>query len=51
MKKIIKKVNRALQAILMAPIKLPKKIVAVLRYLAVAVGIVENVMEDRDETP
>ena len=49
MRKIIQKIA---QAVLMAPIKLPSKAMNVLKYLAVALGIIEQVMQDdSDDTP
>ena len=46
MKKILQKINIAIQAILIAPITLPKKALEILRYLAVGLGIIETVIED-----
>ena len=50
MKKIIQKIAQAVQVVLMAPIKLPSKAMNVLKYLAVALGIIEQVVQD-DSVP
>ena len=50
MKKIIQKIAQAVQVVLMAPIKLPVKALNVLKYIAVALGIIEQVMQD-DSVP
>lgn len=50
MKRIISKIRRALQVILLAPIKLPGKALDVIKYLAIAVGIVESVIDEEKET-
>lgn len=51
MKTIVNKINRALQMILMAPVKLPGKVLAVVRYVALGLGIMETVLEkDNAET-
>lgn len=49
MKKIINKIGRALQVILLAPVKLPGKALDILKYLAIGVGIVESVIEEKEE--
>lgn len=49
MKKIIKKVSQAVRVVLMAPIKLPSKLLHVLKYVAVGLGIIEQVMDDGKE--
>ena len=50
MKKIIQKIGQAVQVVLMAPIKLPVKVLNVLKYVAVALGIIEKVMQE-DSAP
>ena len=50
MKKIINKIGRALQVILLAPIKLPGKVMDILKYLAIGVGIIESVIDEKGET-
>jgi len=50
MKKIINKIGRALQVILVAPIKLPGRALDILKYLAIGVGIIESVIDGKDET-
>ncbi|WP_400262967.1 hypothetical protein ACFX5U_07790 [Sphingobacterium sp. SG20118] len=49
MKKILIKINRALQVVLLAPIKLPGKALNILKYIALGLGVVETVLEDKDE--
>ena len=46
MKKIIKKIGQAIQVVLMAPIKLPAKALNVLKYIGVALGVIEKVIDD-----
>ena len=50
MKKIINKIGRALQVILLAPVKLPGKAMDILKYLAIGVGIVESVIDDKEDS-
>ncbi|MCS3557414.1 MULTISPECIES: hypothetical protein [unclassified Sphingobacterium] len=47
MKKIIKKISRALQIVLMAPIKLPGKALNIIKYIALGIGVVETVLDDK----
>ena len=49
MKKIIGKITRALQVVLLAPIKLPGKALNIIRYIALGLGIVETVLDDKDK--
>lgn len=51
MKKIIKKVSRTIQIVLVAPIKLPAKAMQVLKYIAVGLGIIETVLEKEEDKP
>lgn len=46
MKKIISKLNAAVQVILLAPVKLPAKAMSIIRYVALGLGIIEKVIED-----
>jgi len=48
MRQLIKKISQAVQVVLLAPIKLPAKALNVLKYIAVGLGIIEQVM-DADE--
>lgn len=48
MKKIVNKIAQVLQILLAAPVKLPRKAAQVLKYVAVALGIVETVLDDTD---
>ncbi|MEN5434949.1 hypothetical protein ABE545_15030 [Sphingobacterium faecium] len=49
MKKVIQKISRALQVVLMAPIKLPGKALNIIKYIALGLGVVETVMDDKDK--
>lgn len=59
MKTIIKKLRDAVNVVLLAPVKLPGKVLSIVRYVALGLGIIDSVMEDRaseqeeggDETP
>lgn len=41
--------SKAVQVVLLAPIKLPGKALNILKYVAVGLGIVESVLGDKDE--
>ena len=45
MKKIIDKIAKVLQVILLAPVKLPNKALNIAKYIALGLGIVESVLE------
>lgn len=55
MKKIINKISLVIQLLLQAPIKLPNKALALLKYVALTLGIVDKVTntdvdkKDKDE--
>ena len=49
MKKVIRKISQAVQVVLLAPIKLPAKAMSVLKYIAVGLGIIEQVMDDGED--
>ncbi|MBB2954405.1 hypothetical protein [Sphingobacterium sp. JUb56] len=49
MKKIIKKISGAIQIILLAPVKLPVKVLNVLKYIGLGMGIIESVMVEDEE--
>lgn len=51
MKKIIKTLSKAVQMILAAPVKLPAKIQQVAKYVALALGILEAVVQEDERTP
>lgn len=51
MKRLIQKISQAVQVVLLAPIKLPAKAMTILRYLAVGLGIMEQVMQDEESVP
>ncbi|WP_196937496.1 hypothetical protein [Sphingobacterium pedocola] len=46
MKNIINKISRAVQVILLAPIKLPGKALKIIKYVAVGLGVLESVMDN-----
>ncbi|WP_312339791.1 hypothetical protein [Sphingobacterium sp.] len=45
MKKIVDKIAKVLQVILLAPVKLPNKALNIAKYIALGLGIVESVLE------
>lgn len=47
MKKIIQKISAALQVVLLAPIKLPGKALNIIKYIALGIGVVETVLDDK----
>lgn len=49
MKKIIRKVSRVVQMVLMAPIKLPGKALTIIKYVALGLGIMDQVLDDESE--
>lgn len=49
MKKIITKINRVLQVVLLAPIKWPSKALQMFKYIALGLGVVETVLDDPDK--
>lgn len=49
MKTIIKKVSRVVQAVLLAPIKLPGKVLNIVKYVALGLGIIESVIEEEEK--
>ncbi|TYR36691.1 hypothetical protein FXV77_09330 [Sphingobacterium phlebotomi] len=51
MRQIIRKISQAVQVVLLAPIKLPAKALNVLKYVAVGLGIIEQVIQDEDTEP
>ncbi|NGF55407.1 hypothetical protein G5B35_20300 [Parapusillimonas sp. SGNA-6] len=52
MKKIIHTLSKAVQLVLAAPVKLPAKVVQVVKYVAVALGILETVVgREEQQTP
>lgn len=48
MKKIFNKIGQVLQLVLAAPVKLPRKVGNVLKYLALGLGIVETVLDEAE---
>ncbi|MFD2554211.1 hypothetical protein [Sphingobacterium tabacisoli] len=50
MHEIIKKISKAVQIVLMAPIKLPGKAMNIIKYVALGLGIIESVLpEDKSK--
>src|SRR5690606_14170631 len=49
MKKIINTLSKAVQVVLAAPVKLPAKVVQVVKYVAVALGILESVIGKEEQ--
>lgn len=51
MEKILNKITKVLQVILLAPVKLPNKALNIVKYIALGLGIIESVLEkDKDES-
>ncbi|WP_140937962.1 hypothetical protein [Sphingobacterium lumbrici] len=46
MKHIINKISKAVQVVLLAPIKLPGKALNILKYVAIGLGIIESVLDN-----
>lgn len=46
MKKLISKINQAVQLVLVSPLKLPSKAMNILRYVALSLGILETVLNE-----
>lgn len=51
MKSILKKLSTAVQLVLAAPVKLPAKVTQVVKYVAVALGIINAVIDDKSKSP
>ncbi len=51
MRQLIKKISQAVQVVLLAPIKLPAKALNVLKYIAVGLGIIEQVIQEDTDKP
>lgn len=49
MNRIISKIGNVLQLVLSAPIKLPTKALNMVRYVALGLGIIESVLNDKDD--
>lgn len=49
MKKIISKVSRVLHMVLMAPVKLPGKALNIIKYVALGLGIIDQVLDEESE--
>jgi hypothetical protein len=51
MRSIINKISKAVQVVLLAPIKLPGKALHILKYVAVGLGIIESVLDNGKPEP
>jgi hypothetical protein len=49
MKKIINKISGVIQVILLAPVKLPGKVLDIIKYIGLGLGIIESVIADQDD--
>jgi|GEM_PF-1014224 len=47
--KIIKTWSKIVQTVLMAPIKLPGKALSIIKYIALGLGIIETMIDDKEE--
>ncbi|AIM39093.1 hypothetical protein KO02_22200 [Sphingobacterium sp. ML3W] len=45
MKKWINKISNIVQVVLMAPVKLPSKVMHILKYIGLGLGVIEMVLE------
>lgn len=50
MKKIIKKISGVIQIILLAPVKLPGKVLDIMKYIGLGLGIIESVIDQDGDT-
>ena len=48
MKKILKIASRAVQVVLAAPLKLPAKVMQVMNYIGIALGILDQLIEKEE---
>ncbi len=51
MKKILKIASRVVQVVLAAPVKLPVKVLQVINYIGIALGIIDQIVEKDEEGP
>ncbi|WP_400261985.1 hypothetical protein ACFX5U_20775 [Sphingobacterium sp. SG20118] len=49
MKKWINKISNIVQVVLMAPVKLPSKVMHILKYIGLGLGVIEMVLEQPDD--
>ncbi|UZJ65698.1 hypothetical protein OKW96_05830 [Sphingobacterium sp. KU25419] len=49
MKKIINKISGVIQVILLAPVKLPGKVLDIIKYIGLGLGIIESVIDQDEE--
>ncbi|WP_144243369.1 hypothetical protein [Sphingobacterium sp. ML3W] len=49
MKKWINKINNIVQVVLMAPVKLPGKVMHILKYIGLGLGVIEMVLEEPED--
>ena len=49
MKKWINKISNIVQVVLMAPVKLPGKVMHILKYIGLGLGVIEMVLEQPDD--
>lgn len=49
MKKWINKISNVVQVVLMAPVKLPGKVMHILKYIGLGLGVIEMVLEQPDD--
>lgn len=49
MKRIIEKISAAIQVILMAPVKLPGKMLNIIQYIGLGLGIMESVIVEKED--
>ena len=49
MKTLIKKLRNAVNVVLLAPVKLPGKMLSIARYVALGLGIIDSVLDRADQ--
>lgn len=49
MRKIINKISAVVQVVLLAPIKLPAKLLHIIRYIGFGLGILETVLDEKKQ--
>jgi len=49
MKKFMNKISQVIQILLLAPVQLPNKVLKIIKYVALSVGLLEEILEDKDD--
>jgi len=43
------KISQVIQILLLAPVQLPNKVLKIIKYVALSVGLLEEILEDKDD--